>query len=157
MMRPRYSIAEQRRRDSRGTPPEIFDALNAEFRFTLDPCPLDSSSIAGAPLFGRDGLGRSWRWERVFCNPPYSCIAPWLAKHREAELAVYLLPVRSDASWWHDDLIVHASEVRFFRGRLRFEGTSGGAPFPSCLAIFDGQSRGGPVWRSQLRPARASA
>ena len=58
------------------TPPEVFDPLNAEFRFTLDPCQPGRS----------DGLTRSWAGETVFCNPPYrrGQIEQWLAKAGEA-------------------------------------------------------------------------
>jgi site-specific DNA-methyltransferase (adenine-specific) len=129
--KPRASFAN----DSRATPPELYAALHEEFRFTLDPCPLDSTSTAGASLWGKDGRLRSWRGERVFCNPPYSDVRPWLEKAREPVLVVYLLPVKSDMGWWHD-WVMRASEVRFIIGRLRFGGMSGGAPFASTLVVF---------------------
>ena len=87
--------------DSRATPPELYAELDAEFRFDMDPCPLDASALAGASLWGRDGLRLDWRARCVFCNPPYSDIGPWLEKAREPELAVFLLPVKSDLAWWH--------------------------------------------------------
>lgn len=148
--RPAFTVG----RDSRATPPEVYECLNAEFAFTLDPCPLDTSATAGAPLWGKDGLARSWTGERVFCNPPYSNIEPWMAKAREAEVAVYLVPVKSDLRWWHRHVMT-ANEVRFFRGRLRFIGMSGGAPFPSVVVVFRGPSPSVPVWRSIERPPRA--
>ena len=135
-LRPRPPAHVSATRDSRGTPPELYAALDAEFRFTLDPCPLDTSATAGAPLWGKDGLRRSWAGERVFCNPPYSSIAQWIGKHPEAGLAVYLLPVKSDMGWWHDH-VMRADEVRFIRGRLRFQSMNGGAPFPSVVVVFD--------------------
>lgn len=121
--------------DSRSTPPEVYAALDAEFGFTFDPCPLDSSATAGASLWGKDGLAKSWAGQRVFCNPPYSDVSPWLAKASEADLAVYLLPVKSDLGWWHDQ-VMKATEVRFVRKRLRFGGMTGGAPFASAIVIF---------------------
>lgn len=140
--------------DSRGTPRELMAALQAEFAFTLDPCPLDISATAGAGLWGKDGLARSWRGERIYCNPPYSDVGPWLAKAREAAVAVYLLPVKTDLAWWHDH-VMRADEIRLFRGRLRFEAMSGGPPFPSALVIFD-ERRGDspPEWKSVDRPPR---
>jgi site-specific DNA-methyltransferase (adenine-specific) len=113
----------------------LYARLDAEFHFTLDPCPLDRSATAGAPLWGKDGLARSWAGERVFCNPPYSDILPWLAKAREAEVAVYLVPSRTDTRWWHEHALA-AQEIRFIRGRLRFGGERDNAPFPSAVVIF---------------------
>lgn len=69
-----------------GTPPEVFDPLNREFGFTLDPC---CSSMATSKC-GRfyterdDGLTKSWAGERVFMNPPYGReIYAWTRKARE--------------------------------------------------------------------------
>jgi site-specific DNA-methyltransferase (adenine-specific) len=121
--------------DSWATPRAVYDALNAEFGFTLDPCPLDESDLAGASLWGRDGTQKAWAGERVFCNPPYSDIRPWLSKAREAALAVFLVPARTDTRWWHD-LAMKADEIRFLRGRLKFGDAKNSAPFPSVLLIF---------------------
>jgi hypothetical protein len=98
--------------DSRGTPPEVYAALDREFSFTLDPCPLDTSATAGASLWGKDGLRADWTGQRVYCNPPYSDIAPWLAKAPTAQLAVFLLPVKTDLGWWHDYVMRHAAVYR---------------------------------------------
>jgi site-specific DNA-methyltransferase (adenine-specific) len=118
------------------TPPDLYLELDREFRFTLDPCPLDRSPSAGLPLFGKDGLLASWCGERVYCNPPYGRgVALWLAKARQAELAVYLLPARTDTRWWHEHAM-HADEIRFLRGRLRFGDATVPAPFPSMLLVY---------------------
>ena len=109
------------------TPADLYASLDAEFSFTLDPCPLNSVV---------DGFARSWVNERVYCNPPYgSAIEKWLAKAREAEVAVFLLPSRTDTNWFHLYAPI-CQEVRFIRGRLKFGGAAISAPFPSCLLIF---------------------
>ena len=112
------------------TPPEVLAALDAEFRFTLDPC---------QP--GRDdGLTLSWKGKRVFCNPPYrrGQIEHWLEKAREATLAVYLLPSRTGAAWWHD-YALSADEIRFVRGRLKFGGSLINAPEWSVILVYRGE------------------
>lgn len=123
-----------------GTPPDLRAALDQEFHFTFDPCAPDSIW---------DGTFISWVGQRVFCNPPYSggkrgMIEKWLVKGREAELAVYLLPARTDNAWFHD-YALNADELRFFRGRLRFykdhriapdDHTGCFAPFPSMIVIY---------------------
>jgi len=125
-------------RETWATPAEVYDALNAEFGFTLDPCPLMPAEKAGLPLWGTDGLSRSWAGERVFCNPPYGPgVDRWLEKAREAELAVYLLPARTDTRWWHA-YALKADEIRFIKGRLRFGGSPTPAPFPSVVLVFGG-------------------
>lgn len=110
------------------TPKATYDSLNAEFHFTLDPCPLNGEAT--------DGLSISWGGHRVYCNPPYGRgIDRWLVKAYEAELAVFLLPARTDTKWWHD-YAMKANEIRFLRGRLRFGGAKYSAPFPSVILIY---------------------
>lgn len=113
------------------TPPDFYAALNQEFGFTFDPCPLESRE---------DGLKRDWHG-RVFCNPPYSKIgafikkALWHLHTKEVELAVFLIPARTDTRWFHDFLYGKA-EIRFCRGRLRFGGSKNSAPFPSMVVVL---------------------
>jgi site-specific DNA-methyltransferase (adenine-specific) len=115
----------------------LIRTLELEFGpFTLDPCPARPASEAGMPLFGTDGLHISWTGQRVFCNPPCGRhVGRWLAKARKADLAVFLLPARTDTRWWHEHAL-KADEIRFMRGRLRFNGAQTGAPFPSVLLVF---------------------
>ena len=109
------------------TPANVYAALDDEFGFTLDPCPLGETN---------GGLTRSWSGERVYCNPPYGRgVGDWLAKAREADLSVFLLPARTDTRWWHEHAM-RADEIRFLRGRLRFGDAKAGAPFPSVVLVF---------------------
>lgn len=107
------------------TPPELFEQLNLEFRFTLDPC-ATARTAKCARYFDEatNGLEQDWAREVVFMNPPYGReIYAWTKKAREAQEAgatvVGLLPASTDLAWWHNDVIGHA-EVRFLRGRVRF-------------------------------------
>jgi hypothetical protein len=113
--------------DRWATPDDLYEALDDEFGFTLDPCRLDSD---------HNGLTRSWAGQRVYCNPPYGPgIGAWLGKAQEADLAVYLIPARTDTRWWHEHA-PRASEIRFLRGRLKFGGSTNSAPFPSVLLVY---------------------
>ncbi len=112
------------------TPKGVYDALDAEFHFDFDPCPLDGSEDGLATLF------TEWRGHRVFCNPPYGDVAAWLRRGREAELAVFLVPARMDTRWFHDLVMPFASEIRFIRGRLKFGQATNNAPFPSMLVVM---------------------
>ena len=113
------------------TPPDVRAALDSEFGLDFDPCPLSESPEV-------DGLAVSWAGRRVFCNPPYGRgIGAWLAKAREADVAVFLLPARTDTAWWHE-YAMKADEIRFLRGRLKFGGAKNSAPFPSVVLVYRG-------------------
>lgn len=114
------------------TPVFLYQVLNEEFHFDFDPCPLGESERDGAaPLF------TSWEGKRVFCNPPYNRgIEPFLQRATEAELAVFLIPARTDTKWFHDICLPNADEIRFIKGRLKFGDAKNSAPFPSMLVIF---------------------
>mgnify|MGYP001597723016 FL=1 len=117
--------------DHWATPTAVYDALDAEFEFTFDPCPLNSAE---------DGLKVDWRG-RAYCNPPYSKIPQFIKKglyhlaHGNASLLVYLLPARTDTGWFHD-YCLKAAEIRFLRGRLKFGNAQFNAPFPSMVVVF---------------------
>ena len=131
------------------TPRQFFDVLNAEFRFTLDPCAtVDNAKAAQYFTRADDGLRQRWSGS-VFVNPPYGReISKWLAKaYRErhrCSVIVCLIPSRTDTKYWHE-FVMHASELRFVRGRLRFEGGQHSAPFPSVVVVFRRGSDGPPL------------
>lgn len=106
------------------TPPEIFDPLNSEFSFTLDPCATVASAKCEKFFTEVDnGLIQPWAEERVFMNPPYGReVYAWTKKARiesKSCLVVGLLLASTDLAWWHEDVVGHA-EVRYIRGRVRF-------------------------------------
>lgn len=108
------------------TPPEVFDPLHREFNFTLDPCATPETAKCAKFFTEADnGLAQPWTGERVFMNPPYGReIYAWTKKAREeaeaGALVVGLLPASTDLAWWHNDVVGHADEVRYLRGRVRF-------------------------------------
>lgn len=107
------------------TPPEVFDAIAAEFGpFDLDPAGSHTAYVSSKveryctedgvweytpdgplevfPGFG--GLGINWTG-RVFVNPPYKRVEEWVRKGSEAAkvgaLVVMLLIPSTDAGWFH--------------------------------------------------------
>lgn len=49
------------------TPPELFDELNEEFHFTLDPCcTYENAKCAKHYTIEEDGLVQSWKGEREY-------------------------------------------------------------------------------------------
>jgi site-specific DNA-methyltransferase (adenine-specific) len=112
------------------TPAGVYAELDREFHFDLDPCPLGGTDDGLATLL------MPWRNRRVFCNPPYNRTRKFLERWREADVAVYLIPARTDTRAFHEIVLPNASEVRFIKGRLKFGNAQTGAPFPSMIAVF---------------------
>jgi phage N-6-adenine-methyltransferase len=151
--------------DDRSVTPEVFAALHARFRFTIDAAASPSNALL-ARYWTRDddALGKSWAGERVWCNPPYSDIRPWVQKAWlewtatgwQAELLpppsliVMLLPAnRTEQGWWQDLVEPGLREqrsdfrVEFLPGRMRFIrpnaviGPKGDRPpFGCCLIVW---------------------
>lgn len=130
--------------DEWATPQDLFNELNAEFNFNLDPCATNDNHKCEKYYTAKDdGLKISWGGGyRVFCNPPYSDIARWVEKcYREGTkdntLVVLLIPARTDTKYFHN-FIYQRCEIRFIKGRLKFGDSKNSAPFPSMLAIYRG-------------------
>ncbi len=117
--------------DNWSTPVDVYVALDAEFHFQYDPCPLGGYGAV-------DGLRIDWA-QRNFVNPPYSKIKDWVKKAYEEALlgktVVMLIPSRTDTRWWHE-YVMKAKEIRFIKGRLKFGEAKNSAPFPSAIVVF---------------------
>lgn len=112
--------------DQWATPKEFYKTLNEEFGFDFDPCPIN-------PTF--DGLSVAWG-KRNYMNPPYGReIGKWVKKASENPMTICLLPARTDTRWFHD-YIYGRAEIRFIKGRLKFNDGPNPAPFPSMIVIF---------------------
>lgn len=111
------------------TPKAFYQALDSEFNFDFDPCPPN-------PTF--NGLEVSWG-KMNFCNPPYNQIAKWVERawlqRMIGKKTVLLIPARTDTKWWHE-YIMKAKEIRFIKGRLKFDEHKNSAPFPSCIVVM---------------------
>ena len=134
-----------------GTPQVVFDELDREFHFDLDPCPGEATLKADIRTL-KDGLEDRWApFNAAFVNPPYGrAIEKWVAKAVVAARngrVVLLIPARTDTSWWHDLILPFAKELRFIRGRLGFTGVTpklekghttlrSRAPFPSVVVVL---------------------
>lgn len=129
------------------TPQWLFDRLDAEFHFTLDPCSTNENAKCMKHYTKeQDGLAQDWSGETVFCNPPYGPeMANWVQKCYESSVdgditVVMLIPCRTDTKAFHE-WIAGKAEIRFIRKRLRFGGATYNAPFPSMVVIFRGSRK----------------
>jgi len=126
------------------TPKWLINDLKKEFDIKLDVCttkdnPLNIPQFFWYPEWdGIDGCAEWQTWS--YCNPPYSEASLWVEKaynenkYRDIR-SILLLPARTDTKWFHE-YIYNKAEIRFIKGRLKFEGTKYPAPFPSMLVIF---------------------
>lgn len=137
------------------TPDWLFELLDREFRFSLDPCSSDANARCARHFTRReDGLTQDWTRDVVFMNPPYGReIGQWMRKAFESAQAgatvVCLVPARTDTAWWHTYAI--CGEIRFLRGRLKFGEAAQGAPFPSAIVVFRPRHGGDPPNTRQPR------
>lgn len=123
------------------TPIWLFNILDHKFHFNVDLCASDSNHLCDIyyslenSCFNCDLEGYS-----IFCNPPYSRnMYSFISKCYDLSKknkVVMLLPARTDTRWFHD-FIYHKSEIVFLKGRLKFGGSKGSAPFPSMVVIYD--------------------
>jgi phage N-6-adenine-methyltransferase len=139
-----------------GTPPELFDYLNRQYRFTLDPCTSKDNPLGIFYFYTKedDGLKQGWAGS-VYCNPPYgSKIIEWLEKGlqelQNCRNIVYLLPARTDTRWFHRYIYNNLTHqpwcwvkyINFLRGRQKMIDMDNPnkklntAPFPSMIVVF---------------------
>lgn len=121
------------------TPPEVFEALDKEFFFGFDVCAeYETAKCADYWTIEDDALSKDWAEDAkcripgagliemgsLWCNPPYSKIAPWVEKAIEAQLKgrMTVMLVMCDPSVkWFSLAQRYASETRFITdGRLAF-------------------------------------
>ena len=137
-----------------GTPRSLFDELNEELHFVLDPCTTSDNPLQTRHFFTKqdDGLTQSWGFRgSVFVNPPYGKnIIEWVKKAFDESVkrninVVMLLPARTDTRFFHDYIYNKPNvEVRFIRGRLKFitsvQDVPNTAPYPSMVVVFNKKS-----------------
>lgn len=144
------------------TPPEVVEMaarLIGRTGFDLDAAAREDNRKApihyGPGSSMVDGLAAAWgtggggKPLAVWCNPPYGReLKKWVEKAateaREGRAVVaMLIPARTDTRYFHDRIWDAAEggprygvEVHFLKGRIRFEGATASAPFPSMIVIF---------------------
>ncbi|MBS6993166.1 MAG: adenine methyltransferase [Alistipes sp.] len=129
--------------DMWATPQNLFDELNAEFHFTLDPCATaENAKCKKFYTRAEDGLKQDWEGETVFCNPPYGrAIYDWIKKCyteslKPGTVVVALIPARTDTRYFHEFVYHKVKDIRFIKGRLKFGNAKYNAPFPSMVVVF---------------------
>jgi DNA N-6-adenine-methyltransferase (Dam) len=144
--------------DDRSTPDDLFGPLHDRFGFTVDAAAAPHNAKLPRYWTREDnGLEQSWADERIWCNPPYSALEPWVRKawaERDwCPLVVLLLPsTRTEQDWWQHHIEPYRDRPRwnlrteFLPGRPRFglgpgqtpRGQTSGPRFGLVLIIFNG-------------------
>jgi phage N-6-adenine-methyltransferase len=142
------------RTNTRCTPDSVWQSIAAEF----GPFDLDVAASAENARCSRfytiddDGLVQPWEG-RVWCNPPFSNLGPWVEKAtRESTRAariVMLLPAnRTEQRWWQTYIEPYRDRpgstltTRFLAGRLEFgppakDGKGSRPPFGCVLLVWE--------------------
>lgn len=118
-------------RDTWCTPKWITDAIG---RFELDPCSNDRSTVQAAQMFdlvdrGADGLVLATAvapTARVFINPPYSDVPPWIAAYKHTRFC-FLLKLDTSTKWFAE-LYAATGLILIPRKRVQFEPPPGVPP-----------------------------
>jgi len=128
------------------TPDEIFAPLNKEFNFTCDVAASPENAKVGIYFTKEDdALSRKWHG-RCWMNPPYGRDLPkWLQKALDESykgvITVCLIPARTNTAWFHE-LCFNQAEVRFIKGRPKFNNADFGLPFPLAIVIYRRKYKG---------------
>jgi len=129
------------------TPRSLFEKLDKEHKFNLDPCAQSHNALCPKYFTPEDdGLIQDWQGHNAFVNPPYGrAVGHWVKKcyeetRKDNTTAVLLIPSRTDTRYWHD-YVMKANEIHFIKGRVKFGGGAYAAPFPSAVIVFRGQQK----------------
>jgi len=133
------------------TPSDLFEGLSRRYGpFDIDvAASKHNAKCVNFYTKEIDALNPGIEWKgRVWCNPPYNNIGPWVAKsiqqvrERNAERVVMLLPAGTCTKWFQL-AYEHAARIEFVHGRLNFKGPhalddgKAAAPNPSIVVVFD--------------------
>jgi len=138
---PRLHARQQN--DSVPTPDTVFAPLDELFQFNYDPCPLNGALNPAVP----DALASRWG-SMVFCNPPYSNIAPWVRKASEelclhGTRSVFLIPGHTEVHYWGDYVFPYASEIWFSVTGVIFPGYRMKMPMAMAIVLYGDFDRRG--------------
>lgn len=117
------------------TPLELIAPLG---RFDLDPCGEADHKTADT-IYTENGLEKPW-FGKVWLNPPYSSLYPWLKKladHADSGgCGIALVFARTDTAWFQE--IADRSTGLFFpKGRIKFQRKDGSTPgSPGAPSVF---------------------
>ena len=125
------------------TPVRLLQSLDKEIDFTIDLAADKHNSVCDRYYSEQnDALLMSWRGERGFCNPPFSRADQFLSKAGECDVAVFIVPVRTQATYFLTNVFAnpYCQEIRFLHRGVSFLHPEGKpavrSPLPICILIY---------------------
>lgn len=122
------------------TPDSLFVPLDSEFHFTLDVCAsVENKKCENFISKEQDGLKIEWGNSICWANVPFKNKKKWIERAYEQSTkgatVVCLVPARTNTNWFQDYCLKYG-EVRFVRGRPKFNGAEHGLPQPLAIVVF---------------------
>ena len=127
------------------TPENLFKVLDDEFHFALDVCADENNKkVSNYYSESDDALSKDWIGT-CWMNPPFKNMKDWIIKAYEESMKhestiVCLIPARTNNVWWHEYCM--KGEIRFIKGRPKFDGCKHGLPQPLAIVIFGNEYKG---------------
>lgn len=128
-----------------GTPQAFIDAISTEFTIGCDLA-ADEHNYKHPFYISTGSLFESWEnWipdgQFGWLNPPFAKITPWVAKCHESltnhgTRTLLLVPASVDSNWFHSH-VFGIAEVRFLKGRIKFDGHKNTFPKPLMLCVYE--------------------
>jgi hypothetical protein len=132
--------------NERPTPQWVVDFIKLILRinrFDLDvACTLENCKADKGITKEENALLMEWICDWAWMNPPYSTLLRefmikglrevWSGRCKNIAM---LVPVRSDAGWWHH-IGRYATRAIMFEGRIQYLEDGGQAPFANALFVF---------------------
>ena len=111
-------------KDNFETPVDVFNKYGSIHNLHLDVCATaENTKCQRYYSLVENGLKQNWGG-RIWMNPPYSNVAPWVAKayrsRNMCEIIVCLLPASTDTKWFHS-FVYRKAGLLFIKGRISFE------------------------------------
>ncbi len=161
------------------TPVELVRAITRRYgKISVDLAATAGDEVEGCDVYLTpeiNSLAQDWGViarmypGHLFCNPPYSKIAPWVAhaaryapQLADGQFLFMLIPASVGANYWRDFVDGCAFEQQI--GRVCFDGYKAGSMKDHCLLIYsndlsreDGNLSRYWDWKALLEPAELAA
>lgn len=149
--------------DSWQTPLRLYRNLDREFSFTIDAAASAANALHNKYWSAEDdALAQDWSGHTVFCNPPYSRVEEFLAKGREADTAVFIIPARTGTTYFLEHVFSnkYCHEIRWCHRGIRFipadeiehneKRRYKRAPLPCCIIVYKNIERKGDIRQTSI-------
>ena len=109
------------------TPPEFIAAVERRFGKLDFDLAADESNHQTPRWFGPggeqpDALAATWPSGRLWLNPPFANVTPWVKKCAQHTGEIFLLVTASVGANWFRDYVAPCADVYLLSGRLCFDG-----------------------------------